>query len=211
MLPKAKARRPTHWLYINQFLLLIALIFFVLTLNGGVWVYLYQTLLMLITLFSSLSFFWKDAYSVVKKKQLSLSTADEAEEVESLNIDIAEKQLRLERAAKMLELFKTNELLQDPDFTLQQLSDLLKLDKGTTQDVILLLGYAGFNEMIGNIRCDKFKQIAHAQIQNNQTPRIRPIMEEIGLSSYERFAKLFKSLNDSSPEQYIEWLQSHKK
>lgn len=211
MLPKIHNRRPTRFLYFNQLLLVIGLIAFLMAIFGNIWSQLYQTTLVTITLLSSISFFWKDAFSIVNTKQLNIKTADEAEGIVNLNMDISEKQLRLERAAKMLELFKTNELLQNQDFSWQDLADIMKLDKSTTQDIIQLLGYAGFNEMIVNIKCDRFKEIAHAQINRGETPKMLEITFEVGFLSFDRFAKVFKNLNDYSPEQYIERLKSNPK
>lgn len=208
-IPKTHTRKPTRFLYYHQILLLFALISFVLTVKGGVWTNIYQTTLILVTLTSSVSFFWKDAFSVVRKKQLSLNTADEPEDVHLLNLDIAAKQLRLERASQMLELFKTKDLLSNPKFSLQELSDLMKLDKSTTQDIILLLGYAGFLEMVNNLRCDKFKQMANNQLKQGHQPNIMDIMYKVGFVSYESFSKLFTNLNESSPEQYVELLKAH--
>lgn len=209
VMPKAHTRRPTHFLFINQLMLLLALICFVLTVQGEVWIRIYQTVLILITLFSSVSFFWKDAYSVVKKKQLKMSTAEEPEEGHKLSLDIAAKKLRLERASQMLQLFQTNDLLKNPKFSLQDISDMMKLDKSSCQDIILLLGYAGFNEMVVSMRCDRFKQLAHSQIKMGRNPNIREIMSDIGFVSYKNFSNHFSTLNETNPEEYIDWLKSN--
>lgn len=190
-------------------MLFIALMCFILTIHGEFWAEIYQTVLILITLFSSISFFWKDAYSIVKKKQLNIATAEEPEDVQKLNLDIAAKQLRLERASHMLQLFKTNDLLRDPKFSLNELAEIMKLDKSTCQNIILLLGYAGFNEMVGSMRCDRFKQLANSQLKKGQNPDIRDIMCDIGFVSYENFSNNFILLNKTSPEQYIDWLKSN--